>query len=467
MADTSRPQVTITLGRTGQVVKRAGAFIERDNEGSDPAPVVGRKRPVKDRLGNSIDPVHFDNKRLRGENGRWNSKASNSVDDLHLSKGDLRFKIMKRTQSEGLKNTVDLREMLSRKSRQSVTKPVSPHSMPEVRHGRDREHDITSDARDDRRRMPQPRDPRRSPEPRNERQNMPERRDRQNVADPRDERQRMPAPRDERQRMPAPRDDRQRMQVPRDEKQNMSMFRDDGHRMSESRDDRQMMAETRDGRQRMPESLEVRQRIPKITDTRQRYPEPANGGMPSQYTSIRTSEGPSQSDYLRNSYSPWTLDHIRRKSPDGVPNTSMTSPPRRPEEQQRRPIIRAYEEPRPMAYTGRDATEISRPITSTSFLTKPSLSVGPTKPVGPLAAPPLPPGSNMQRPQYPVEPTTVEGFLRSLGLEKYLISFKVEEVDMPALSQMGDNDLKEMGIPMGPRKKILLALLARARRQAR
>ncbi|XP_057983496.1 uncharacterized protein LOC131168220 isoform X4 [Malania oleifera] len=63
------------------------------------------------------------------------------------------------------------------------------------------------------------------------------------------------------------------------------------------------------------------------------------------------------------------------------------------------------------------------------------------------------------------EPATVSGLLHSLGLEKYAISFQAEEVDMTALRQMGDKDLKELGIPMGPRKKILLALLPRSKRQ--
>ncbi|XP_076890449.1 uncharacterized protein LOC143541524 [Bidens hawaiensis] len=159
--------------------------------------------------------------------------------------------------------------------------------------------------------------------------------------------------------------------------------------------------------------------------------------------------------FLGDSYSPWTLDHIRRKSPD----TSGISPQRR----------RAYEDTRSVVYDNRDASENSRPAAPTSFQSKQPPSVGPMKGATPFVAPTLPPGGNMQRGQYPVEPITVEGFLRSLGLEKYLISFKVEEVDMSALSQMGDRDLKELGIPMGPRKKILLALLARggSGRQAR
>ncbi|XP_074268776.1 uncharacterized protein LOC141592089 [Silene latifolia] len=56
---------------------------------------------------------------------------------------------------------------------------------------------------------------------------------------------------------------------------------------------------------------------------------------------------------------------------------------------------------------------------------------------------------------------SVDGFLQSLGLEKYQITFQAEEVDMTALEHMTDEDLKAMGIPMGPRKKIILALNSR------
>ncbi|ONK71898.1 uncharacterized protein A4U43_C04F13510 [Asparagus officinalis] len=56
---------------------------------------------------------------------------------------------------------------------------------------------------------------------------------------------------------------------------------------------------------------------------------------------------------------------------------------------------------------------------------------------------------------------TVDGLLCSLGLEKYSIQFQAEEVDMSALMHMDDDDLKALGVPMGPRKKILLALESR------
>ncbi|KAJ4828836.1 hypothetical protein Tsubulata_010489 [Turnera subulata] len=44
--------------------------------------------------------------------------------------------------------------------------------------------------------------------------------------------------------------------------------------------------------------------------------------------------------------------------------------------------------------------------------------------------------------------TSIDGFLQSLGLEKYLITFQAEEVDMTALVHMTDEDLKALGIPM-------------------
>ncbi|XP_018478758.1 uncharacterized protein LOC108849666 [Raphanus sativus] len=65
-------------------------------------------------------------------------------------------------------------------------------------------------------------------------------------------------------------------------------------------------------------------------------------------------------------------------------------------------------------------------------------------------------GATKKKPQQ--AGTSVDSFLESLGLEKYSTSFQVEEVDMDALMHMTDDDLKAMLIPMGPRKKILLAL---------
>lgn len=84
-----------------------------------------------------------------------------------------------------------------------------------------------------------------------------------------------------------------------------------------------------------------------------------------------------------------------------------------------------------------------------------------SKPViQPVPAPTKP----VQKQAPAAEERSVAGLLQSLGLVKYLIIFQAEEVDMAALRHMSDDDLKALGIPMGPRKKILLAMDSNAKR---
>lgn len=413
-------------------------MLDKTFSDSHSQPVVGSKRSVRDRLGSNAD-IQFDNKRQRGDGDRLGLRASNGSDDLHLRKDDLRFKIMKRTQSGGQPNGVDLRELLSRPARSSTTSLSPQERVPESRNGRQR--------------MPESKH---MPEPRDIRQHMDEPRDvRPRILESSDSRQRMLEPRDGRERMPEPRDGRHRMPEPRDGRQHIP----------QSRDGRQHMPEPRDGRLRIPGPVGVRHRIPDLSDDRQRISEPTTTTMPGRIHSTRSMEALPQMDLMRSSYSPWTLDHIRRKSPDRVLDKSRgLSPARNPEEPQRRSVMRTYDDLRNSTYMSRDIHELSRP--GASFMTKPSLPAGPAKPAAPLVASQLPSAGVVARSSYSVDDQpTVEGFLHSLGLEKYAITFKVEEVDMHALRQMGDNDLKELGIPMGPRKKILLALLARSRRQ--
>mmetsp|Transcript_11379 Transcript_11379/g.15501 ORF Transcript_11379/g.15501 Transcript_11379/m.15501 type:complete len:197 (-) Transcript_11379:279-869(-) len=59
----------------------------------------------------------------------------------------------------------------------------------------------------------------------------------------------------------------------------------------------------------------------------------------------------------------------------------------------------------------------------------------------------------------PVATTSdMDDLLISLGLEKYMSFFKAEEVDLDALRCLSEQDMQALGIPMGPRKKILAAL---------
>ena len=100
-----------------------------------------------------------------------------------------------------------------------------------------------------------------------------------------------------------------------------------------------------------------------------------------------------------------------------------------------------------------------------SFLVKvnpAAKSIGASKPIVRSVSGP---SSSTHKHAYPAEDLTVASLLHSLGLGKYSIIFQAEEVDMTALRHMGDDDLKELGIPMGPRKKILLALPSYSRRR--
>ncbi|KAE8663841.1 zinc finger protein 5-like [Hibiscus syriacus] len=165
------------------------------------------------------------------------------------------------------------------------------------------------------------------------------------------------------------------------------------------------------------------------------------------------------------------LRSFKTKSPERVMGASRgLSPPRNVGEIQRRQASRTYDGVRTVSYMGKDVLDAPGPVSTTSFVTKsrlPTTSTKPMPPPGPQIPCPIPPPSSIvQNPSLTgVEQQTVEGLLHSLGLGKYAITFKAEEVDMTALKQMGENDLKELGIPMGPRKKILLALLPRPRRQ--
>ncbi|CAK7332767.1 unnamed protein product [Dovyalis caffra] len=320
MAETSKARVTITLGRSGQVVKRA-ATVSDDHSNSLQG--AGSKRSVMDRLGSNSDisSIHgnrVSNKRQRGDSS-LTSLGANGVEDARIGKDDLRYKLLqknvfRRAQSDDDQKTMDLREKLSR-----TIRPPGP-----------------------------------------------------------------------------------------------------------------------------PLSSNL--------DAQQRMPEPKNTSILGRIPPIRSADDLHHMD-SRNSYSPWTLDHIRRRSPDGVISSSRgLSPPRNMDNLQRRPLNRTYDDVRTVPYMNKDVLDTPRSVSSsTTFMTKPSMPppIVPAKSVAPHIGQLPPPSGIVQKSSYAAEePQTVEGLLHSLGLGKYAIIFKAEEVDMTALKQMGESDLKELGIPM-------------------
>ncbi|CAL5419019.1 unnamed protein product [Camellia sinensis] len=372
MAETSRSRVTITLGRSGQVVKRAGPVVDSGFSEYHPGP--GSKRSVRDRLGSDGDGIQLGNKRQRGDSNKLSMNGARGVDDARLGKDDLRFKLMRKNvlrqgKSDVHRNGVDLRDTLSRAVRPSTA------------------------------------------------------------------------------------------------------------------------------------GLSTRQRMPEPTDSRHLVTERKDASILGRIPSTRSADALPQMVSLRNSYSPWNLDQLRQRSPDRVLRTSRNLLPQRNEEEiTKRPLIRAYDDTRTVSYMSREILEAGRPLGTSPYMTRPAVAAASAKSLVPPPAPPPPPGGIVHKSSYmylqwkickkPVpagwnqvwiirgqkylviaqqiignEHLTVDGLLHSLGLEKYAISFKAEEVDMTALRQMGDNDLKDLGIPMGPRKKILLSLLSRTKRQ--
>ncbi|OWM76020.1 uncharacterized protein LOC116211490 [Punica granatum] len=203
-------------------------------------------------------------------------------------------------------------------------------------------------------------------------------------------------------------------------------------------------------------------------DARQRMPERKENGYQmghSRMPPARSANDLSQSDRMRSPYSPWSMEHLRRRSPERYVSSSRPrSPQRNMEEMQRRPVTRTPDDVRSVPYARRDVLDPPRPM-STAYVANSKHPAATARPSPHLAQNPPPSGSLPRSSLRIEEHQTVDGLLNALELGKYAIIFKAEEVDMAALKQMGEHDLKELGIPMGPRKKILQAITPRPKRQ--
>lgn len=218
-----------------------------------------------------------------------------------------------------------------------------------------------------------------------------------------------------------------------------------------------------DLREKLSRNMQVSPRF----DAREHAPGSRNSGLVRRIPPTRSADDLLQLDSLQKSYSSWTVDGLRHRSPDRRRSSDRLlgasrgiSPPRNYSELRHVSSVRPNDASRPTSYVRNGVVDASRP----TFMGKTVVSVDATKPV--LRAPP--PGGIIQKSSYALEePLTVASLLNSLGLGKYAILFQAEEVDMTALKQMGDTDLKELGIPMGPRKKILLAVMAQSKHRHR
>ncbi|MGE3743944.1 MAG: SAM domain-containing protein, partial [Geminicoccaceae bacterium] len=54
--------------------------------------------------------------------------------------------------------------------------------------------------------------------------------------------------------------------------------------------------------------------------------------------------------------------------------------------------------------------------------------------------------------------TNVAHWLEGLGLDKYAAVFAEAEIEFDVLSDLTDGELEKLGIPLGPRKRMLRAI---------
>jgi class 3 adenylate cyclase len=52
----------------------------------------------------------------------------------------------------------------------------------------------------------------------------------------------------------------------------------------------------------------------------------------------------------------------------------------------------------------------------------------------------------------------IEGWLQGLGLERYAPAFRENEIDAEVLPELTETDLATLGLPLGPRRKLLKAI---------
>ncbi|CAE5963643.1 unnamed protein product [Arabidopsis arenosa] len=192
------------------------------------------------------------------------------------------------------------------------------------------------------------------------------------------------------------------------------------------------------------EKLSRNEQPPRSLDIRPRMAEPRDLPLPSS----RTARGSSQMISSRSSHPAWALDDLRRRG----------SPPRSNIEDFHG-RSRMLDDMSASPYPVRGVLNGQAPSSGAPFarpmLPPPVPNQHPLPPLSQL--PPL--GSMMQTSPFSVEePLSVDGFLNSIGLGKYSLAFKREEVDMTTIKQMKESDLKDLIIPMGPRKKILQAI---------
>lgn len=151
-------------------------------------------------------------------------------------------------------------------------------------------------------------------------------------------------------------------------------------------------------------SLNLQPRMPERRDARDLVPERKGASIPGQIPYMRSADALPRVDSLRNSYSPWTLDRIRKRSPDVVLRSSRNLLPRRNDvDITRGPLMRAYDDARTESYMSRDILDRGRDFGTPSYMKKPPIASAPLKSYASSQALPSQPSGIVHRSSYMVQ----------------------------------------------------------------
>lgn len=140
-------------------------------------------------------------------------------------------------------------------------------------------------------------------------------------------------------------------------------------------------------------------------DSRHGMLEPKDTGFLGRIPSTRNVDDLPVMNPMRSSYSTWTLDHLRRRSPDrarGIGTSRGLSPPRNMGELQRRPLNRTHDDVRSVPYMRKDVFDTSGPMSTATFMAKPAIPPPPPKPLPPPLGQLPPPTGIVQKIPYTV-----------------------------------------------------------------
>lgn len=205
-----------------------------------------------------------------------------------------------------------------------------------------------------------------------------------------------------RDRRPEPRDARMHYLEPRDGRQHFKESIDSRNLSPVPRNSSLHMSELRDGHAPDPRKqhfLEMGDGGRGIFEARRPMPDP------------RPSNPVTRMDSGITSHSPWTLDRLRRRSPDESLATSrVITAPKKDEMLQRRYATTTYDDARTSTHMGKDAFDVSRPMSSSQF-NRMAAPVGQMKTTAPVVSSLPRPGSFMPKSSYVVSLCNIMFFI--------------------------------------------------------